>query len=76
MISEGAWITLAVSSAGIFGTAITAILKSRGATNGNCPAHSGLVTDISYLREGQARIESTVDEIRKDVKGLLKGEAE
>ena len=86
-MSEGAWITIAVSSGGFFSTLIVALIKSPWKNNGNgsgltdykkCPAHSGIVSDIATLGAGIGRIEENqrdtweaIDEMRADIKELL-----
>jgi hypothetical protein len=78
-MTEGAWITVAVTSAGTFGTIITALIKSPFKKNGSsvipdpqkCPAHSGLVAEISSLNQGIKRLETGINEIRNDTKMLL-----
>ena len=85
-MTEGAWITLAVATGGTFGTIITALIKSPFKKNGDnkipnsaiCPAHSGLVAEISSLQSGMTRIEKSqgdiwdgIGEIRNDVKELI-----
>ena len=103
-MTEGAWITLAVSAGGFFTTITAAVIKvpwreliggkdrtwvfpSTPATQPvkvtpdpkQCPAHSGIVSDIKALSGGINRIESNqkdmwgaIDEMRDDIKELLK----
>jgi len=84
-MSEGAWILMATSAAGVFGIIITAIIKrpSQGNTENHaeavCPAHSGIKSDYRALHESQVRLENgqekiwdAVDEIRKDVKEIAR----
>jgi len=90
-MTEGAWITMAITSAGTFGTIITAIIKSNGGKkNGTpnnspdpkvCPAHSGLVAEISSLHtgierleEGQQKVWDGIEGIRADIKQLIIGD--
>ncbi len=69
-MTDGAWVTLAVSIASTGGVIITALIKLPARKNGNgqtmqsaapdpdrCPGHSGLVAKIQGLKEGQDRIE-------------------
>ena len=83
MISEGAWIAIAVTIGGGFGTAITALIKREPKSNASgfdykkCTAHSGIVSEIGSLSDGLKRIEKNqkelwdaMDEVRGDVKNL------
>lgn len=83
-MTEGAWITVAVTIAGGSATLVAAIIKAPFRRNGNgvsdpnkCPAHSGLVAEIRALKDSQERIEqgqdkiwSGIDEIRRDVRTI------
>ncbi len=75
---------MAVATAGGFGTIIASIIKFIPKHNDSiesekCPAHSGIVKEINYLHEGIARLEKGqdeiwigVNEIRDDVKQLIR----
>ena len=87
-MTDGAWVTMAIGTAGTFSTIITALIKWKPSkSNGNgadvpdpyrCPAHSGIVTEANYLKEGLQRLEAGqaeiwigINEIRDDIKLLL-----
>ena len=84
-MSEGAWLTIAISVGGGFATLITALITSPRKSNGipvpdfeKCPAHSGIVANINSLSEGISRVEDSqtetweaIIEIQRDIKELL-----
>lgn len=74
-MSEGFWMTVSVTLFGIFGTVIAAIVKmprkERTRAEDMCSAHSGIVSDISGLRDGQHEIQEALKDIRHDVKTLV-----
>lgn len=78
MIDLGSGIAIAgvcVPAAAVWIAAIRTKKPANGKGNGNgylCKEHSGLVSDIRHIREGQERQEEWLQEISKDVKELMR----
>jgi len=67
-MTEGMWLTMAAGVLGLFGTAITAIIKlpqrnNRVVLPDACPAHSGLVAEQHAMHED-------ITEIKGDIKSM------
>lgn len=75
-MSEGAWITIGITILGVFGTAITALIKRPGPekpepkTEAVCQHHSGIKSDYRALHESQVRLEDGQKDIWTAVEGI------